>query len=146
MSGAIARPNPWAGAVVTKLTPIRSGRPICYFDPRFPLLELTLPGCTLWHTRAGKLWAAPPKQKRVLPDGPTQWDDIIEWDGGGPASRFSAACIEAIQRYAPELLTPLLEGRDESGSQPTALPWGPNRRLPEPTAPTLIAPGWERDR
>jgi hypothetical protein len=64
-------------------------------------------------TKAGRLWCSPPKQRRQLPAG-TEWDDIIEWDGGGPASRFSAACLEAIQRHSPELLTPLLEGRVQS--------------------------------
>ena len=121
-------PNPWAGATITRLTVIRSGSPLAFYSARFPLLEATLHGCTLRRTKAGKLWCSPPKQKRVLPDGTAQYDDIVEWDGGGPASRFSSACLEAIQRHSPELLTPLLEGRDEAG------------------VPLLVAPGWERGR
>jgi hypothetical protein len=110
----LRRPNPWAGAVVVKLTPIRSGSPLAYFDARAPLLEMALRGCTLWRTKTGRLWCSPPKQRRQLPDGTTQYTDLIEWDGGGAASRFSEACIEAIQRHSPELLSPLLEGRGES--------------------------------
>jgi hypothetical protein len=127
MSGE--HPNPWAGAVITKLTPIRTGQPLAFFDERFPLLEATLVGCTLRRTRLGRLWCSPPKLRRQLPDGTTQYDDIVAWDGGGPASRFSEASIEAIKRYAPELVAPLLEGRDEYGS-----------------SPLLAAPGWERGR
>lgn len=122
------RPSPWAGAVIVKLSATRTGSPIAFFDVQFPLLEATFVGCTLRRTKASRLWCAPPKQRRQMPDGTTQYDDIVEWDGGGPASRFSAACIEAIQRHAPELLTPLLQGRDEYG------------------APLLVAPGWERGR
>jgi hypothetical protein len=108
------RPNPWTDAVVTKLSVVRSGNPIAFFNARFPLLEATFCGCTLRRTKAGKLWAAPPKQRRQLPDGTTQYDDILEWDGGGPASRFSAACIDAIGRHSPELLRPLIEGHAET--------------------------------
>jgi hypothetical protein len=121
-------PNPWAGAVIIKIASPRSGSPIAFFDARFPLLEATLAGCTLRRTKAGRLWGAPPKQRRLLPDGTVQYDDMLVWDGGGPASRFSAACIEAIQRHAPELLAPQLEGH-------TA-----------PSAPLLVADGWEHDR
>jgi hypothetical protein len=119
-------PNPWAGAVITKLSIIRSGSPIAFFTAKFPLLEATMNDCTLRRTQAGRLWCAPPKRKRVLTDGTAQYDDIIEWDGGGAASRFSAACLEAIERHSPELLTPLLEGRDES-AYPRALPLPPGR-------------------
>jgi hypothetical protein len=122
------RPNPWIGAIILKLTPIRTGTPIAFFDARFPLFEATMHGCTLWRTKAGKLWAVPPKQKRVLPDGTPQWDDVVEWDSGRPASMFSEACLEAIERHTPELLTPLIEGRDEAG------------------VPLPVAPGWERGR
>lgn len=121
------RPNPWAGATIIKLSVIRSGALIAFFSARFPLLEATFVGCTLRRTKLGRFWCSPLKQRRLLPDGTTQDDDVIEWDGGGPASQFSAACIEAIQRHAPKLLTPLLEGRDEYGSPPL-----------------LVAPGWER--
>jgi hypothetical protein len=114
------RPNPWSGATVVKLTTVRSGSPIAFFSVRFPHLEATIAGCTLRRTRAGKLWAAPPKQRRQLPDGTTQYDDILEWDGGGPASRFSAACLAAIAQHSPELLAPLLEGHSEV--VPRALP------------------------
>jgi hypothetical protein len=107
-----ARPNPWAGAIIVKLAPIRSGSPIAFFNVHFPLLELVLIDCTLRRTKAGRLWCAPPKRKRVLADGSAQYDDIIEWDGGGPASRFSTASLEAIQQHSPELLAPLLEGSD----------------------------------
>jgi hypothetical protein len=131
------RPNPWAGATIIKLSIIRSGSPIAFFSARFPLLEATLIDCTLRRTKTGRLWCAPPKRKRALADGTAQFDDIVEWDGGGPAARFSASCLEAIQRHSPELLTPLLEGRDESASYPRALPR-------EPTEPP---PGrWELDR
>ena len=104
------RPNPWASAVIVKLTSIRSGAPIAFFDVRFPLLEATFAGCTLRRTKAGRLWCSPPKQRRQLSDGTTQYTDIIEWDGGGQASRFSEACLAAVKRHSPELLTPLLEG------------------------------------
>lgn len=124
----LRRLNPWTGATVVRLTVIRTGSPLAFFSARFPLLEATIVDCTLRRTKAGRLWCAPPKRKRVLPDGSAQYDDIIEWGGGGPASRFSAACLDAIQRHSPELLTPLLEGRDESG------------------APLLVAHDWERDR
>ena len=132
----LRRPNPWTGAVIVKLSVVRSGSPLAFFDVRFPLLEATFAGCTLRRTKAGKLWCSPPKQRRLLSDGTTQYDDIVEWDGGGAASRFSAACIEAIQRHAPELLMPLLEGHAESDA-PRALP----RRASVPA----IAPGWERN-
>jgi hypothetical protein len=75
MSGE--HPNPWAGAVITKLTPIRAGQPLAFFDERFPLLEATLVGCTLRRTRLGRLWCSPPKLRRQLPDGTTQYDDIV---------------------------------------------------------------------
>jgi hypothetical protein len=118
------RPNPWTGAVIVKLTAIRSGNPIAFFDLRAPLLEATIVGCTLRRTKAGRLWCSPPKQRRQLPDGTTQYDDILEWDGGGPASRFNDACIDAIGRHSPELLAPLIEGHSEPA--PRALP--PPRR------------------
>jgi hypothetical protein len=136
------RPNPWAGATITKLSVIRSGSPIAFFSARFPLLEATFVNCTLRRTKAGRLWCAPPKQRRMLSDGTTQYDDVIEWDGGGPASRFSASCVEAIQHHAPELLTPQIGGHDWVGVHPPALP--PSRRATEPV-PALIAPGWERE-
>jgi hypothetical protein len=138
-------PNPWAGATIIKLAIIRGGSPIAFFSARFPLIEATFVGCTLRRTKSGRLWCSPPKQRRLLSDRTTQYDDLIEWDDSGPASRFSEACIEAIQRHAPELLTPLLEGRDESGSQPSGLLRDPSRHATE-SAPFLIAPGWERDR
>jgi hypothetical protein len=125
---SVARPNLWAGAIITNLSIIRSGSPLAFFAVRFPLLEATFVGCTLRRTKTGRLWCAPPKRKRVLTDGSAQFDDVVEWDGGGAASRFSAACIEAIERHSPELLTPLIEGRDESAY---------SRALPLP-------PGWER--
>ena len=83
------RPNPWAGATIVKLSVVRSGSPLAFFSARFPLLEATLVDCTLRRTKAGRLWCTPPKRRRVLADGTAQYDDIIEWDGGGPASRFS---------------------------------------------------------
>jgi hypothetical protein len=116
----IDRPNPWAGAVVVKLTPIRGGSPIAFFDARFPAIEATIVGCTLRRTKVGRLWCSPPKQRRLLSDGTTQYDDIIAWDGGGAATRFSDSCVEAIQRHSPELLTPTLEG--SASPAPTALP------------------------
>jgi hypothetical protein len=112
--------NSWTGAVITKLTVVRSGSPIAFFAVRVPLLEVTFVGCTLRRTKAGRLWCAPPKQRRQLPDGTTQYEDILEWDGGGPASRFSAACLSAIQHHSPELLAPLIEGQCEP--VPRALP------------------------
>lgn len=118
----LRRPNPWVDAVVLKLLVTRSGRPICYFDARFPLLELALIGNTLWRTKAGRLWCAPAKQRRLLADGSAQYDDIIEWDGGATASRFSSACLEAIQRHSPELLRPLIEGHADP--QPVLPPPG----------------------
>jgi hypothetical protein len=136
------RPSPWAGAVIVKLTPIRSGSPLCFFSARFPLLELTLHGCALWRTRAGRLWCSPPKQKRVQRDGVATYDDIVEFDGGGPASRFSSACIEAIQRYAPELLAPLIEGH--AAPAPLALP-PQHRDRPSDDEPAS-APSWWEDR
>jgi hypothetical protein len=129
------RANPWTGAIILKLTPIRAGTPIAFFDARFPMLEGTMHGCTLWRTRAGKLWVAPPKQKRVLPDGTAQYDDIIEWDGGGPASQFSSACLEAIQRHSPELLTPMIEG--QGAPAPLALP-----RQQRDTTELATPPDW----
>ena len=137
MSGH-GRPTIWAGATIAKLSVVRSGSPIAFFDLHAPLLEATMCGCTLRRTKTGRLWCAPPKRKRLLADGSAQYDDIIEWDGGGAASRFSAACIEAIQRHTPELLTPLIEGHGEPA--PLALP---QQRRDEPAS----APGWwERDR
>jgi hypothetical protein len=134
------RPGPWIGAVIVKLTTIRRGSPICFFDLRAPLLEATFCGCTLRTTRAGKLWAAPAKQRRVLSDGTTEWSDLIAWDGGRPASLFSAAAIEAIGRHSPELLAPLLEAHAEPA--PFALPQ--QRRDGPPTDPAH-APGWWED-
>jgi hypothetical protein len=132
------RPNPWSGAVVTKLSVVRSGNPIAFFDLRAPLLEATYCGCTLRTTKAGKLWAAPAKQRRVLPDGTTEWSDLIAWDGGRSASLFSAACIDAIGRHSPELLAPLIEGQSEPA--PRALPH--QRRDDEPAS----VPDWWVDR
>ena len=119
------RPVRGAGAVRSAdlCRTIRSGSPLASFDVRFPLLEATIVGCTLRRTKAGKLWCSPPKQRRQLPEGTTQSGDVVEWDGGGPAPRFSAACLEAVQRHSPELLTPLLEGSDELSSR-RALPLG----------------------
>ena len=139
----LRRPNPWAGAVVIRLTPIRSGSPIAFFDARFPLLELAFIGCTLRRTKAGRLWGAPPKQKRTLADGTAQFDDVITWDGGRPASMFSEACLEAIERHSPGLLRPLLEGH--ATPAPLALP--PQRRDTRPAVAPPHAPDWwERDR
>jgi hypothetical protein len=125
------RANPWSGAAVTRLSTVRSGSPLAFFDLHAPLLEATLIGCALWRTRAGKLWAAPPKQRRQLPDGAAQYEPILEFDGGGPAARFSAACIEAIARHSPELLAPLIEGHSAPAPRalPQALPdwWGDDR-------------------
>ena len=131
----LRRLNPWAGVTIVKLTIIRTGSPLAFFSARFPLLEATLVDCTLRRTKAGKLWCAPPKRKRVLADGTAQYDDVIEWDGGGPASRFSSACLEAIQRRSPELLTPLIEGQGESA--PLALP-----RQQRDTAELATPPDW----
>jgi hypothetical protein len=128
------RPNPWNGAVVTKLSIVRTGSPIAFFDLRVPLLEATIIGCTLRRTKAGRLWCSPPKQRRQLPDGTIQYDDILEWDGGGPASRFNDASLAAIGRHSPELLTPLIEGQSEPA--PRALPQ--QRRDDEPAS----APDW----
>jgi hypothetical protein len=125
----LRRPNPWAGAVVVKLTVIRTGWPIAFFTPRFPLLEATIVDCTLRRTKAGRLWCAPPKRKRVLADGTAQFDDVIEWDGGGPASRFSSACLEAIQHHSPDLLTPLIEG--QGAPAPLALPRQQRETVPD---------------
>jgi hypothetical protein len=119
MSGAL-HPNPWTGATISRVSVVRTGNPLAFFNARFPLLEATIVGCTLWRTKAGRLWCSPPKQRRQLPDGTTQYDDIFEWDGGGPASRFSAACIDAIGRHSPELLAPLIEGH--SAPAPQTLP------------------------
>jgi hypothetical protein len=116
------RPNPWNGAVITKMSVVRSGNPIAFYSVRVPLLEATLIGCTLRRTKAGKLWCSPPKQRRQLPDGTTQYDDILEWDGGGPATRFSDACIEAIGRHSPDLLTPLIEGNSEPAPRGRIMP------------------------
>lgn len=95
------RPNPWAGCSIIKIMLIRSGSPIAFFSVHFPLLELVLVDCTLRRTKLGRLWCAPPRRKRVLAGGSAQYDDIVEWDGGGPASRFSEACLEAVQRHSP---------------------------------------------
>jgi hypothetical protein len=122
MDPQLQRPNPWTGAVIVRLSVVRSGSLLAFFDVRFPLLEARFAGCTLRHTKAGRLWCSPPKQRRQLPDVSTQYSDLIEWDGGGAASRFSSACIEAIQRHAPELLTPLIEGQTEPDARPRALP------------------------
>jgi hypothetical protein len=135
MSAGSARPNPWVGCVVIKLTPIRSGRPICYFSARFPVLELTLAGCTLWLTRAGKPWAAPPKQRRQLPDNTTEWSDLV-------SSMFNEACLTAIAAHSPELLQPLIEGRSEPA--PLALP--SQQRTRPAVAPPHAPDWWERDR
>jgi hypothetical protein len=116
------RLNPWVGAAVTKLSAVRSGSPIAFFNAHFPLLEATIVGCTLRRTKAGRLWCSPPKQRRQLSDGTTQYDDILEWDGGGPASRFSAACIDAIAQHSPELLTPLIEGHSAPALQALSEP------------------------
>ena len=126
-----ARPNPWVGAVIVKLTITRTGSPIAWFDARFPLLEATLAGCTLRRTKAGRLWASPPKSRRVLADGSAQYSDIVTWDNGRVASQFSDACLEAIERHSPELLRPLIEGHAEA---------------PQLAGPPAAAPGWERDR
>jgi hypothetical protein len=123
-------PNPWAGATITKLSIIRTGAPIAFFSVHFPLLEATLIDCTLRRTKIRRLWCAPPKRKRALANGTAQYDDIIEWDGGGVASRFNSACLEAMQHHTPEVLAPLLEGRGEFSVHSPAL---------------LVAPGWERD-
>jgi hypothetical protein len=133
--GALRHSNAWAAPVIIKLSVIRSGSPIAFFDARFPLLEATLVDCTLRRTKAGRLWCAPPKRRRLLADGSAQYDDIIEWDGGGAASRFSSACLEAIHCHAPELLAPLLEGQSESDP----------RALPRRGAVPPLAPGRERD-
>jgi hypothetical protein len=130
-----ARPNPWSGAVIVKLSVVRSNSPIAFFSARFPLLEMTVAGCALWRTRAGKLWAAPPKQRRQLPDGAAQYEPILEFDGGGAASRFSTACIDAIGRHSPELLTPLLEAHAEPAP----------RTLPQPRRDDDV-PDWWLDR
>jgi hypothetical protein len=135
-----ARPNLWAGAIITKLTPIRSGTPVAFFDLHAPLLEATFCGCTLRTTKAGKLWAAPAKQRRVLPDGTTEWSDFIAWDGGRPASLFSAAAIEALGRHSPELLRPLIEAHAESA--PRALL---QQHRDGPAADPAHAPGWWED-
>jgi hypothetical protein len=82
----------------------------------------------------------PPKQRRILQDGTAQFDDTIEWDGGGPASRFSASCLEAIQRHSPELLAPLIEGQGESA--PLALP---RQRRDRPSDELATAPDWWGD-
>jgi hypothetical protein len=140
MSAAVRQPNPWQGSIVVKLTTIRSGNPICFFDLRAPLLEATFCGCTLRRTKASKLWAAPAKQRRVLPDGTTEWSDFIAWDGGRSASLFSAAAIKAIRRHSPELLAPLLEAHAEPA--PLALPQ-PHRD--GPAADPAHAPGWWED-
>ena len=127
---ATARPNAWSGCAIVKLSVVRSGSPIAFFDLHAPLLEATLPGCTLRHTKAGRLWCSPPKQKRLLPDGTTEWSDLITWDSGRPASLFNEACLEAIQRHSPELLRPLLEGHSEPLALPAAaIPdrWGDER-------------------
>jgi hypothetical protein len=140
MSAALRQLNPWSGAVIVKLTPIRSGSPLAFFDLRIPLFEATFCGCTLRRTRAGKLWCAPPKQRRQLPDGTTEWNDLISWDSGRPASMFSAAAIEAIGRHSPELLAPLLEAQAEA--LPFALPQPQrDRSIVEPPS----APGWWGD-
>jgi hypothetical protein len=133
----LRRPNPWADATITKLSVVRSGAPIAFFAVHFPLLEATLVDCTLRRTKAGRLWCAPPKRRRGLPDGSAQYDDIIEWDGGAPASRFSEACLEAIQRHSPELLTPLIEGHGEPA--PRVLP---QQRRDRPPAEPASTPGW----
>jgi hypothetical protein len=132
------RANPWTGAAVTKLSTVRSGSPIAFFNAHFPLLEATIVGCTLRRTKAGRLWCSPPKQRRQLPDGTMQYDDILEWDGGAPAARFSAACLDAIARHSPKLLMPLIEGQSEPA--PRALPQP--RRDDEPAT----APDWWVDR
>jgi hypothetical protein len=132
------RLNPWHGAVIVKLSVVRSGNPIAFFDLRAPLLEATFCGCTLRTTKAGKLWAAPAKQRRVLPDGTTEWSDFIAWDNGRPASLFSAAAIAAIGRHSPELLAPLIEAQAEPA--PRALPQ--HRQDDEPAS----APDWWVDR
>jgi hypothetical protein len=134
-SPELRRPNPWAGVTIAKLSVVRSGSPLAFFDLHAPLLEATMCGCTLRRTKAGKLWAAPPKQKRVLPDGTTEWGDFVSWDSGRPASLFSAACLEAIQRHSPELLAPLIEGHGEPA--PLALP--PRRR---DTTELATPPDW----
>jgi hypothetical protein len=128
------RPSPWAGAVIVKLTPIRSGAPIAFFDVRFPLIEATIIGCTLRRTKTGKLWCAPPKLRRQLPDGTTEWSDFVSWDSGRPASMFNEACLTAIAAHSPELLQPLLEGHSEPA--PLALP-PQHRDRPPPAIPDL---------
>jgi hypothetical protein len=96
---------------------------------------VTLAGCTLRRTKAGRLWCSPPKQRRHLPDGTTQYDEVLEWDGGGPASRFSEACLDAIGRHSPELLAQQIEGHSEPS--PRALPhWrAPTRKRPSAHSP-----------
>jgi hypothetical protein len=138
MSGVIARLNPWLGAVIVRLSVIRSGSPIAFFDARFPPLELMLLGCTLRRTKAGRLWCAPPKQRRQLPDGTIEWTDLVAWDGGGPASRFSEACIEAIERHSPELLRPMIEGQGAPAL--LALP----RQQRDPTELATPPDWWDR--
>jgi hypothetical protein len=139
-AGSTERPNPWTGAIIVKLTTIRSGSPLCFFDLRVPLLEATIVGCTLRRTKAGRLWCSPPKQRRQLPDGTIQYDDILEWAGGGAASRFSAASLAAIARHSPELLRPLIEGQSEPA--PRALP---QQHRDGPAADPAPAPGWWED-
>ncbi len=142
MSGGSARPNVWIDATISKLTPIRSGSPIAFFDVQFALLEAVIVGCTLRRTKAGKLWCSPPKLRRQLPDGTTQYDDVVEWDGGGAASQFSSACLEAIAAHSPELLRPQLEGH--AVPPPLALPQ--QQRTRPAVAPPHAPDRWERDR
>jgi hypothetical protein len=91
----LRRLNPWAGVTIVKLTIIRSGSPLAFFSARFPLLEATLIDCTLRRTKAGRLWCAPPKRKRVLADGTAQFDDVIEWVA---AVRHPASALPAWKR------------------------------------------------
>jgi hypothetical protein len=106
------RLNPWAGAVVVKLMPIRSGRPICYFDARFPLLELTLAGCTLRRTKAGRL-----TQQQIvewsLPTRPTKQSD-------SRAAHWRGESVE-LDAIPPNLLRQLVRNAIEQHISPERL-------------------------